>query len=381
MKIGIVGGGPAGLYFALLMKKLKPSHEIQVVEQNPANNTYGWGVVFSDKTLSYLEENDYASFKEITGSMQTWDDVAVVHKGQRITIGGNTFSGIARIELLRILQAHCQRQGVEIAFEQRLTDLAPFANFDLVVGADGVNSTIREQFAAQLGATVEARPNKYIWYGTHHLFDALTLTFHQNADGVFVAHSYRFDDATSTFIVECDPDTWAQAGFESKSDEENRAYLEEVFREDLGGQALLSNKSEWLNFRVVKNQRWSHGNVVLLGDASHTAHFSIGSGTKLALEDAIALYRAFADHPEADVPEALAAFEQARKPVVDRLQNAAHQSLTWFETVKERVARDPVPFAYELMTRSGRIDNEKLRQRDPAFVAAYEAYQKSSGAG
>lgn len=369
------------MYFALLMKKLNPAHEIRVVEQNPANNTYGWGLVFSDKTLSYLQENDHESFAAIANGMHTWDDVAVVHRGHRITIGGNAFRGIARIKFLRILQKRCQQQGIHLEFERRLTSLAPLADHDLIVASDGVNSFVRRQFEQQLGTTLQARPNKYIWYGTNCLFDDLTMVFRQNVDGVFVAHAYRFGKTTSTFIVECDPDTWAQAGLGTKSDAENRAYLEEVFQEDLGGQPLLSNKSEWLNFCVVRNRRWSYENVVLLGDASHTVHFSIGSGTRLALGDAIALYRACADNPHADIPEVLTAFEQARKSVVDRLQDAAYASMTWFETVKDRMDLDPLPFAYELMTRSGSIDHEKLRERDPDFVAAYEAYQQAFGSG
>jgi 2-polyprenyl-6-methoxyphenol hydroxylase-like FAD-dependent oxidoreductase len=378
MKIGVLGGGPAGLYFALLMKKHDPSHEIKIIEQNPADNTYGWGVVFSDKTLSYLEDADRDSFVDIRNSMELWNDLAVVHKGERIPIGGNTFSGIARIEILRILQEHCQRAGIKIEYERRLTDLEPFADSDLILGADGINSVVREMYAGQLGATADVRPNKFVWYGTKQMFDALTMTFHESEDGVFIAHSYRFNTSTSTFIIECGPETWAKAGFESKSDAENRAYLEEVFKVDLGGHPLLSNKSEWINFRVIKNQRWHHDNVVILGDAAHTAHFSIGSGTKLALEDAIALHKAFADNPGAEVAQVLVAYEKARKPVVDRLQDAAFESLHWLETVEERIHLDPMPFAYELMTRSGRVDRENLKKRDPEFVAAYEASLKKT---
>lgn len=372
MRIGIVGGGPAGLYFALLMKKLDPTHEIKVVEQNPAGATYGWGVVFSDKTLSYLEEADSESFRDISEAMEQWDDVAVVHRGEHIRIGGNTFSGMSRIELLTILQEHCDRAGVQMEFETQLTDLAVFDDEDLIVGADGVNSMVRDKHKENFGASVTPRPNYYVWYGTKHLFDALTLTFQETDDGVFVAHSYRYSPELSTFIVECDTETWKKGGFESMSEAEYRRHLEEVFKDDLKGHSLLSNKSVWINFLLVKNEMWHHDNIVLLGDAAHTAHFSIGSGTKLALEDSIALFNTFARHPDADLRDVLDAYEKERKPVADRLQDAAYSSMKWFESVKEHTHQEPLPFAYDLMTRSGRIDLENLKQRDPDFVTAYE---------
>ena len=371
MKIGIVGGGPAGLYFALLMKKHNPQHQIRIVEQNPANNTYGWGVVFSDKTLSYLQDNDHDSFVDITDSMQSWDDVAVVIGDHKFRIGGNTFSGLARIEILRILQEHCGRAGVSIEFEKYVANIDGFAEYDLIVGADGANSMVRNLYSDQFQAITELRSNHFVWYGTEQLFDALTLTFREFEGGTFAAHSYRYNETTSTFIIETDPATWTKAGFETKTDKENRAYLQEVFEQDLGGNPLLSNKSDWINFDLVNNQRWSHNNVVLLGDALHTAHFSIGSGTKLALEDAIALFAAFKAHGN-DVPSALEAFQSARQPVTDKLQAAALESMTWFEHFSDKLHLDPLPFAYEVMTRSGKVDRDNLKRRDPDFVAAYE---------
>jgi len=243
---------------------------------------------------------------------------------------------------------------------------------DLLVGADGINSEVRRRYEEDFRPTLSVRPNRYVWYGTPRLFHGLTLTFRESGAGAFAAHSYKFSKELSTFIVECDAETWDGAGFASMSDEQTRAYLGEVFRRDLEGQPLLSNNSKWINFVLVKNERWSRANVVLLGDALHTAHFSIGSGTKLALEDSVALARCFA--AGADVSAALAEFERARKPVIEEYQRAAYESLVWFERARDHVNLDPVPLAYSLMTRSKKVDRENLRRRDPAFVAAYDEY-------
>ncbi len=371
MKITIIGGGPAGLYFALLMKKRNPAHEVTVVERNGPDDTFGWGVVFSDKTLSYLKENDEESYVDITNSFETWDNVDVVHRDQKITIRGNKFSGIARIELLHILQKRCEALGVRLRFLTEVADVQSLSGYDLLVGADGINSTVRQTYAEFFQPSLSVRKNKYIWYGTNQLFHGLTLTFRENEAGVFAAHSYKFNKRTSTFIVECDQETWAQAGFERMGDEETRAYLAGVFANDLHGYPLLSNNSKWINFVNVKNEHWSHHNVVLLGDALHTAHFSIGSGTKLALEDAIALYKSFEEMPE-DVEAALREFERVRKPIIEEYQEAAHESLIWFENVRDYMSLSPLPFAYKLMTRSKKIDYENLKKRDPQFIAAYE---------
>jgi len=371
MKITVVGGGPAGLYIAILLKKAHPSHEITIFERNERNATFGWGVVFSDKTLSYLRDNDRESHDAITRAFETWDNVDIVHRSEKITIRGNKFSGIARIRLLNILQDRCEELGVHLHFETEAGDPHELAaECDLLVGADGVNSGVRSTFADAFGPSLDARSNKYIWFGTRQLFHGLTLTFRENADGVFAAHSYKFSKELSTFIVECAPQTWSSAGFETLGDQQTRAYLQEVFADDLGGCQLLSNNSKWINFLLVKNARWHAANVVLLGDALHTAHFSIGSGTKLALEDSIALAKAFGE--ENSVAAALAAFERDRRPIIDAYQDAAQESMVWFEHARDYTHLDAMPFAYGLMTRSKKIDYENLKRRDPEFIAAYD---------
>jgi 2-polyprenyl-6-methoxyphenol hydroxylase-like FAD-dependent oxidoreductase len=319
-----------------------------------------------------LKEADEASHLRITQAFETWDNVDVVHRDQKITIRGNSFSGIGRLNLLQILQERCLELGVGVAYRDEVwPDDINHSDQDLLIGADGVNSTVRETFKEHFQPSLSARPNKYIWYGTHQLFHGLTLTFRETLAGVFAAHSYKFNQTTSTFIVECDEQTWDNAGFAQMTDEETRSFLAEVFAKDLNGHSLLSNNSKWLNFINVKNAHWSHRNMVLLGDALHTAHFSIGSGTKLALEDAIALRQCFALNT--DIGAALAEFEKVRKPIIEEYQAAARESCEWFENARAYMHLSPLELAYALMTRSGRVDHEKLRTSDPAFIAAYEA--------
>jgi anthraniloyl-CoA monooxygenase len=371
MKVNVIGGGPAGLYFALLMKRHDASHRVMVFERNPPDATFGWGVVFSGRTLSNLREADEASHRRITESFETWDNVDVVLRESKTSIRGNHFSGIARLRLLNILQERCAELGVELRFRTEVEEIdALAADCDLLVGADGVGSTLRERYSEEFRPALEAGRNKYIWFGTRRLFHGLTLTFRESDAGVFAAHSYKFSPSLSTFIVECDEATWRRAGFERMADDEARAYLARVFDADLRGEELLSNNSRWINFLLVKNQRWSRGHVVLLGDALHTAHFSIGSGTKLAMEDSIALFRLFA--AGLDVARALAEFERRRKPVVEEYQQAAHESRLWFENVKDYIHLPPTQFAFSLMTRSKRVTYESLKRRDPAFIAEYE---------
>jgi 2-polyprenyl-6-methoxyphenol hydroxylase-like FAD-dependent oxidoreductase len=372
MNIRIIGGGPAGLYFALLMKRHDAARRVTVFERNPPDATFGWGVVFSGRTLANLREADAESHRRITESFETWDNVDVVYRGQRVQIRGNHFSGIARLRLLNILHERCAELGVELRFNEEVSDIEALASgCDLLVGADGVNSEVRRRYAAHFRPELGAGANKYIWYGTRQLFHGLTLTFRETAEGLFAAHSYKFSRELSTFIVECDEETWARAGFAGRSEAETRAHLAAVFAADLGGRELLSNNSKWINFVLVRNERWSHRHVVLLGDALHTAHFSIGSGTKLALEDSIALFRCFA--AGLGVGDALAEFERTRRPVIADYQQAAQESRLWFERARDLLHLDPLPFAHSLMTRSRRVDDESLRRRDPVFMAAYEA--------
>ena len=377
MRIGIVGGGPAGLYLALLMKQHNPAHDVRVVEQNPAGATYGWGVVFSDRALSSLVASHPASYRDIERSLETWDDQAIVHKNTQVRIDGSGFSGIARLELLRILQEHCRRAGVDLQFDTRLADLTRFSDCDLVVGADGVNSVVRETYREAFEPSVEVLTNKYVWYGTPQPFDCLTLTFREHRGGAFVAHHYRYSARESTFIVECDAKTWIGAGLAAKSEDENRRYCEDVFRDDLGGHSLLTNKSAWLNFKVVANRRWSHENVVLIGDALRTVHFSIGSGTRTALDDAIALAQAVAANPH-DVRKGLAEFERVRRPAVEQFLRVAAHSFLWYERMREKLSLAPIPFAYDYLMRSGTVSYERLRERSPKFIAAYEAQRPPS---
>ncbi len=371
MRINIIGGGPAGLYFAILMKKSIAAHQITVYERNGPDDTFGWGVVFSGKTLTNLARADAESHAEITNTFEAWDNVDVVHRDEKISIHGNSFSGISRLQLLKILQRRCEQLGVELLFRTEVPDVDTLgASCDLLVAADGVNSTARKQYSSHFGPNLDVRPNRYIWYGTNRLFHGLTLTFRENEAGVFAAHSYKFNKTTSTFIVECDQETWDAADFSAMSEQQTRVYLEKAFEKDLDGRPLLSNKSNWISFLVVKNSNWFFENVVLLGDALHTAHFSIGSGTKLALEDAIALHQCFETTEK--IGDALGKFELTRKPLIEEYQAAAFESMRWFENARQYMNLSPIELAYALMTRSGRVDDEALRRRDPEFIARYE---------
>jgi anthraniloyl-CoA monooxygenase len=360
MRIGVLGGGPAGLYFALLAKRADPGHELTVVERNAPDATFGWGVVFSEETLGALRDADYPSYVEITDTFARWSAIDVVYGGRTVHSGGHVFSAIARRRLLEILQRRCREVGVELVFQREAPDLEGFAGRDLVVAADGVNSTARRQLGPRLRPTLDVHRSRFIWFGTDLPLDAFTFVFRPTPQGMFQVHAYPFDADTSTFIVECTEDTWRSAGLDQAGESESIAFCQELFAPELGGHKLLSNRSLWISFVTVRCQSWHHGNVVLLGDAAHTAHFTIGSGTKLAMEDAVALGQAFTD------------YELERQPVVERFQEAARDSATWFENVRRYDGFDPVQFACNLLTRSGRIGHLELTRRDPAFAAAVD---------
>jgi len=377
MNINIIGGGPAGLYFAILMKKADPARRIRIYERNGPDDTFGWGVVFSGKTLANLRAADEESHAEITKQFEAWDNVDVVHRDEKISIHGNSFSGIARLQLLKILQRRAEALGVEIEFRAEVHDVDRLREeCDFLVAADGVNSTVRLHYLEQLKPQLDLRAHRYIWYGTNQLFHGLTLTFRENTAGTFAAHSYKFNQQTSTFIVECDPHTWKKAGFDRMSDDETRAYVGEVFATDLHGHELLSNNSKWIQFLLVKNEHWFFDNVVLLGDALHTAHFSIGSGTKLAMEDAIALAESF--RQTSDVQSALTHFTKTRRPVIEEYQAAAFESMLWFENVSSYMHASPMELAFSVMTRSGKVTYDDLKKRDPEFIRRYEERQADS---
>ncbi len=379
MRIHIIGGGPAGLYFAIQMKKDHPGHEITVVERDGPNDTFGWGVVFSQKTMTLLAENDRETFSKAVRAAENWDHVNVVHKGSKIAVRGNRFFGIGRLTFLNILQERCQDLGIKIRFHENVrseSQLADWLDCDLLVGADGANSIVRQAYADFFLPVTDLRQNKYVWLGTHQMYDGLTLSFRQTEVGLFISHSYRFSPELSTFIVEVPPDTWEKSELWKMSAGETCDYLSRVFDCDLSGHSLLMNRApKWSNFVLLRNKHWSHKNIVLLGDALHTVHFSIGSGTKLAMEDAVALARTFSVHQE--IPAALRAFERVRKPMIDQFQDAALHSLSFLENVESQLDLEPIPFAYGLVTRSNRVGYNRLKRQAPEFIEQYEAWRKT----
>ena len=378
MRIVCVGGGPAGLYFAIQMMRRDPSHRITVIERNQPGDTFGWGVVFSDETLRNLEGADPASKQEILDSFAHWDDIDIHFKGRVITSGGHGFCGIARRHLLDILRRRAEALGVELIYRREVEDIAEFAGADLIVAADGINSRVRGRYAEHFRPAIDVRSNRFVWLGTHRLFEAFTFLFVETEFGWFQAHAYRFNSDTSTFIVETTETAWRAAGLDQCDTAGTIAFCERLFAPWLDGHRLLANMnhlrgSQWIAFPRVSNETWVMGNVVLVGDAAHSAHFSIGSGTKLALEDAIALARAFDTHG-ADVPAALADFEARRKVDVLRIQSAARNSTEWFENVARYAKLEPEQFAYSLLTRSQRISHENLRLRDRPRLEEFERW-------
>ena len=364
MKIFVAGAGPAGLYFAYLAKRAHPEWHIEVVEQNPADSTFGFGVVFSDRALEFLRGDDPQTYELITPAMEQWRDLAVVHRGAPVVIDGIGFAAIGRLRFLQLLQQQADSVGIRPRYRTAFHAKESLEGYDLVVAADGANSAVRAM--ADFGTTLSPLTNKFAWYGTTKPFRTLTQTFVQNEHGTFNAHHYRHARNLSTFVFECDAETWRRAGFASMGESDTLAFCERVFAETLQGHRLVSNNSIWRNFPNVRNRRWSVGNIVLIGDALRTAHFSIGSGTRLAMEDAIALAKALGQH--ATVPHALAAFEAVRRPIVEKLVAAADASGAWYERFPEHMRLAPREIAWSYIQRSGRIDPERLRRTSPKFA-------------
>lgn len=372
MKIAVIGAGPAGLYFSLLAKKQDPGHEIRVYEQNPRGATYGWGVVFSDVGLAFLREADPEFFDTFVAHHERCDYMQIIHQGTSVQVHGNHFSRTARLDMLDVLEQACLRAGVHIEHDCRIDNIEQLAaEADMVVAADGSNSAVRKQFADQFCPSFERRRNKFAWYGTHQRFHPVSLIFRETEHGIFIAHSYQYSATLSTFLVEVDPDTWHRAGLDVASEEQSRRYCAEVFRADLGANELLTNRSLWFEANIVRNENWSYRNIVLLGDALRTVHFSLGSGTRMAMQDAIALNEGLRQYP-GDVQAAFGVFESRRRQASSNFQHAAARSLDWYENVADKMHLDPVSFAYDYMRRTGQVSHEDLRQRDPGFTAAYE---------
>lgn len=371
MKYAVLGGGPAGLYFALLTKKADPGAEVTVVERNPADATFGWGVVFSEETLGALRDADYESFTQITDSFARWNAIEIIFRDTRVRSRGHVFTGIARKALLGILQRRCRELGVRLEFQREVRDLGELGTADLIVGADGVNGLTRRTHEKVFGPRITAHRTKYAWFGSDMALDAFTFIFRRNHHGLFQVHAYPFDARTSTFIVECPEETWRKAGLDRATEEESMAYCTELFKPELGERRLLSNRSAWLTFQTLRSASWHSGNVVLVGDAAHTAHFSIGSGTKLAMEDSIALVDSLRRH--GDLQTALTRYEMERQPVVERFQEAAAESSGYFEDVARYERFSPLQFAFNLLTRSRRITYNNLAQRDPKLVWAVDS--------
>jgi anthraniloyl-CoA monooxygenase len=392
MRIAVIGGGPGGLYFAALTRQLSPEHEVSVWERNAADDTFGFGVVFSDETLGGIARADEAVYAQMEREFARWDDIDVHYRGQVLTSGGHGFAALSRRRLLEILQQRCRELGVGLHFRTPAPDSGQLrADYDLVVAADGVNSAVRARYAETFGPELDVRQCRYMWLGTDKVFDAFKFYVRPTPHGVMQVHGYPYDAKGSTFIVEMHESVWQRAGFGAlggalapgQSDEASVEVLRELFADVLDGHEVLVNNSRWVSFTTVRNERWCHGNVVLLGDAAHTAHFSIGSGTKLAMEDALALAAGLREQP--DVSKALDAYEQERRPVVASTQRAAQASLEWFENLGQYTSQEPVQFAFNILTRSRRVTYDNLRVRDPEFVAAadrwFAGHERARGLG
>lgn len=375
MRIAVIGGGPGGLYFATLWKKRHPDARIDLFEQNAAGATWGFGVVFSEQALEFLRADDPETVDAIAPRMQSWNNITLNLRGDSVEIDGVGFSSIGRLDLLTVLQQRVRAVGVTPRYDTLIASMDQLAGYDLIVAADGLNSFVRRCFEGDFGASVSYSANKFAWYGTPKRFETLSQTFVETDLGAFNAHHYRYAPDMSTFLVECDRATWQRYGFADKTIEESKAICEQVFADTLDGHPLVSNKSVWRNFPWIWNEHWWFGNMVLIGDALHSAHFSIGSGTRLAIEDVIALVKAM--EAERELPAALARYQAERKPIVKKLVTAARTSADWYENFPEHMKLGLMDFAYSYITRSGRIDEARLRAMSPLFMARYEALRQA----
>jgi 2-polyprenyl-6-methoxyphenol hydroxylase-like FAD-dependent oxidoreductase len=379
VRIAVIGGGPGGLYFSYLWKKRHPDAQIDLFEQNAAGATWGFGVVFSEQALEFLRADDPDTVDAITPRMESWRNITLHLRGESVEIDGVGFSSIGRLELLGILQARAASVGVAPRYGTPITSVDQLAGYDLIVAADGLNSLVRRAFEGDFGTSLSYSANKFAWYGTTKRFETLSQTFVKTDLGTFNAHHYRYSPGMSTFLVECDLPTWQRYGFADKTVDQSKAICEQVFAATLDGHELVSNKSVWRNFPWIWNERWSFKNMVLIGDALHSAHFSIGSGTRLAIEDAIALTKAL--EAELDVAAALGRYMHERQPIVKKLVTAARTSADWYAQFPEHMQLELMDFAYSYITRSGRIDDARLRAMSPGFMAGYEASRRLSAGG
>jgi 2-polyprenyl-6-methoxyphenol hydroxylase-like FAD-dependent oxidoreductase len=379
VRIAVIGGGPGGLYFGYLWKKRHPGVHVELFEQNPADATWGFGVVFSDQALEFLRADDPETVEAIAPRMESWKNITLNLRGETVEIDGVGFSSIGRLELLNLLQARAASAGVALRYDTLIASVEQLTGYDLIVAADGLNSLVRRAFEGDFGTSLSYSANKFAWYGTSRRFETLSQTFVKTGSGNFNAHHYRYSPRMSTFLVECDLPTWQACGFADKTVEESRAICEKVFAEALDGHGLVSNRSVWRNFPWIWNERWSFRNMVLIGDALHSAHFSIGSGTRLAIEDAIALTKAL--EAEGDTAAGLERYQNERQPTVSKLVTAARASADWYAKFPEHMKLDLMDFAHSYITRSGRIDDARLRAMSPAFMARFEASRRRSASG
>jgi len=374
VRIAVIGGGPGGLYFAYLWKKRHPDADIDLFEQNAAGATWGFGVVFSEQALDFLRTDDPDTVDAITPRMESWNNITLNLRGESVEIDGVGFSSIGRLDLLAILQQRVRSVGVTPRYDTLIQSVEQLTDYDLIVAADGLNSLVRRSFEGDFGTSLSYSANKFAWYGTTKRFETLSQTFVETDRGAFNAHHYRYSASMSTFLVECDLATWQRYGFADKTIEQSQAICEQVFASTLEGHRLVSNKSVWRNFPWIWNEHWSFKNMVLVGDALHSAHFSIGSGTRLAIEDAIALTRAL--EAEEKISAGLNRYQAERQPIVKKLVTAARTSAGWYEKFPDHMKLGLMDFAYSYITRSGRIDDARLRAMSPAFMARYEASRR-----